>query len=85
MTATRMRLLAASIGALLAMDAASLAQSRDQVAPQRRAQTVRPRIRIPASPQIYYRECVDGYRQVWRPYWNETVIMPYMYCHWVPG
>ena len=41
-----------------------------------------PRIEVyPGRP--LHRECVDGYREVWRPYWGTTVVMPYMRCRWV--
>jgi hypothetical protein len=42
----------------------------------------RPRIEVTPSYR-FYRECVDGYRLVPRPAWGETVIMPFMHCHWV--
>ncbi len=80
-----MGMVAATIGMLLTADAQAVAQSRDDRShPTPAARVVRPRIHIPAGRQ-FYRECVDGYRQVWRPYWHETVIMPYMECHWVSG
>jgi hypothetical protein len=45
-----------------------------------------PRPRIEVTPGYrFYRECVDGYRQVPRPAWGETVIMPFMHCRWVRG
>ena len=85
MRRTRMGIVAATIGALLAADAQALAQSRDDTRhPAPAVRPVRPRIHIPAGRQ-FYRECVDGYREVWRPYWHETVIMPFMECHWVSG
>lgn len=44
----------------------------------------RPRIEVyPGRP--LHRECVDGYREVWRPYWGTTVVTPYMRCRWVRG
>ena len=44
----------------------------------------RPRIEVyPGRP--LHRECVDGYREVWRPYWGTSVVMPYMRCWWVRG
>ena len=44
----------------------------------------RPRIEVyPGRP--LHRECVDGYREVWRPYWGTTVVMPYLRCWWVRG
>jgi hypothetical protein len=53
-------------------------------APPRRVVRTRPRIEVyPARPT--HRECVDGYREVWRPYWGTTVVMPYMRCWWVRG
>jgi hypothetical protein len=48
--------------------------------------TVRTRRRIEVHPgRLLYRECVDGYREVWRPYWGTSVVMPYMRCWWVRG
>jgi hypothetical protein len=44
----------------------------------------RPRIEVTPGYR-FYRDCVDGYRLVPRPAWGETVIMPYMHCHWVRG
>ncbi len=42
--------------------------------------------RIEVHPgRLLYRECVDGYREVWRPYWGTSVVMPYMRCWWVRG
>lgn len=45
---------------------------------------VRPRIEVTPGYR-FYRECVDEYRLVPRPAWGETVIMPFMHCHWVRG
>ena len=48
--------------------------------------TVRTRPRIEVYPgRPLHRECVDGYREVWRPYWGTSVVMPYMRCWWVRG
>jgi len=48
------------------------------------ARRTRPYIEIrPDRPA--HRECVDGYRQVWRPHWGTYVVMPYMRCWWVRG
>ena len=53
-------------------------------APPGRVVRTRPRIEVyPGRP--VHRECVDGYREVWRPYWGTTVVMPYMRCWWVRG
>src|SRR5712691_11634420 len=50
------------------------------------AQARRPRPRIEIRPRpALYRECVDGYRVVPRPYWGTNVVMPYMRCWWVRG
>jgi hypothetical protein len=70
----------AMIAALAVLFAApSLAQ--DGPAAQRHA---RPRIEV--TPEYhFYRTCVDGYRLVPRPAWGETVVMPYIHCHWVRG
>ena len=52
--------------------------------PPRRVVRTRPRIEVyPGQP--LHRECVDGYREVWRPYWGTSVVMPYMRCWWVRG
>jgi hypothetical protein len=60
-----------------------LAQAAEPAPPPRVVRT-RPRIEVyPARPA--HRECVDGYREVWRPYWGTTVVMPYMRCWWVRG
>jgi len=60
-----------------------LAQAAEPAPPARVVRT-RPRIEVyPARP--VHRECVDGYREVWRPYWGTTVVMPYMHCWWVRG
>jgi hypothetical protein len=60
-----------------------LAQAAEPAPPPRVVRT-RPRIEVyPARPT--HRECVDGYREVWRPYWGTTVVMPYMRCWWVRG
>lgn len=48
------------------------------------ARRVRPRIEIYPSRPLY-RQCVDGYRQVWRPYWGTYVVTPYQRCWWVRG
>jgi hypothetical protein len=45
--------------------------------------TQRPRVEIRPG-RLYHRECVDGYREVVRPYWGK-VVMPYMRCWWVRG
>ena len=60
-----------------------LAQAVPESPPRRVART-RPRIEVYPS-QLLHRECVDGYREVWRPYWGTTVVMPYMRCWWVRG
>jgi len=52
--------------------------------PPRRTVRTRPRIEVHPG-RLLYRECVDGYREVWRPYWGTTVVMPYMHCWWVRG
>jgi hypothetical protein len=52
--------------------------------PPRRVVRARPRIEVYPS-RLLHRECVDGYREVWRPYWGTTVVMPYMRCWWVRG
>ncbi len=56
-----------------------------QAAPEPpRVVRARPRIEVyPGRP--LHRECVDGYREVWRPYWGTSVVMPYMHCWWVRG
>jgi hypothetical protein len=60
-----------------------LAQALPEPPPRR---TVRTRPRIEVHPgRLLYRECVDGYREVWRPYWGTSVVMPYMRCWWVRG
>jgi len=60
-----------------------LAQTVPEPPPRR---TVRTRPRIEVHPgRLLYRECVDGYREVWRPYWGTSVVMPYMRCWWVRG
>ena len=60
---------------------ASLADSVDAAAQPRRT---RPYIEIRPD-RLGHRECVDGYRQVWRPGWGTYVVMPYMRCWWVRG
>ena len=52
--------------------------------PPRRVVRTRPRIEVNPG-HLLYRECVDGYREVWRPYWGTSVVMPYMRCWWVRG
>ncbi len=52
--------------------------------PPRRTVRARPRIEVHPG-RLLYRECVDGYREVWRPYWGTSVVMPYMRCWWVRG
>ena len=70
---------------LLSGDGAGVAQSHDQGRPPaRHVARTRPRVHVTPG-QPLYRQCVDGYREVWRPYWGETVIMPYMHCWWVRG
>jgi hypothetical protein len=60
-----------------------LAQATESSPPRR---VVRSRPRIEVTPgRLLHRECVDGYREVWRPYWGTTVVMPYMRCWWVRG
>ena len=60
-----------------------LAQAVPESRPRR---VVRTRPRIEVNPgRLLYRECVDGYREVWRPYWGTSVVMPYMRCWWVRG
>jgi hypothetical protein len=45
---------------------------------------LRPRIEV--YPQSrFHRECVGGFREVWRPYWGGNVIMPLERCWWVRG
>jgi len=53
-------------------------------APAHRVVHARPRIEVRPG-RLLYRECVDGYREVWRPYWGTSVVMPYMRCWWVRG
>jgi hypothetical protein len=60
-----------------------MAQAAPESPPRRVART-RPRIEVNPG-RLLYRECVDGYREVWRPYWGTTVVMPYMRCWWVRG
>ncbi len=60
-----------------------VAQAIPESPPRRTART-RPRIEVHPG-RLLYRECVDGYREVWRPYWGTTVVMPYMRCWWVRG
>jgi hypothetical protein len=62
-------------------DHAAQARATDFSAQTRR---VRPRIEVRPG-RTLYRECVDGYREVPRPYWGTTVVMPYMRCWWVRG
>ncbi|HYS47748.1 MAG TPA: hypothetical protein VEM36_03115 [Xanthobacteraceae bacterium] len=62
-------------------DGGTQARATDFSAQVRR---VRPRIEIRPRPALY-RECVDGYRVVPRPYWGTNVVMPYMRCWWVRG
>jgi hypothetical protein len=52
--------------------------------PPRRVVRSRPRIEVHPG-RLLYRECVDAYREVWRPYWGTSVVMPYMRCWWVRG
>ncbi len=52
--------------------------------PSHRIARVRPRIEVSPN-RLLYRQCVDGYREVWRPYWGGKVVMPYMHCWWVRG
>ena len=60
-----------------------VAQAAPEAPPPR---TIRARPRIEVHPgRLLYRQCVDGYREVWRPYWGTTVVMPYMRCWWVRG
>jgi hypothetical protein len=60
-----------------------LAQAATEQPPRRVVRT-RPRIEVyPGRP--LHRECVDGYREVWRPHWGTTVVMPFMRCWWVRG
>ncbi|TMJ30779.1 MAG: hypothetical protein E6G88_06920 [Alphaproteobacteria bacterium] len=60
-----------------------LAQAVPEQPPRRTVRT-RPRIEIHPG-RLLHRECVDGYREVWRPYWGTSVVMPYMRCWWVRG
>jgi len=66
---------------------AAVAQSGDDAAAQRPThRVVRARPRIEVTPDhLLYRQCVDGYHEVWRPYWGGKVVMPYMHCWWVRG
>jgi hypothetical protein len=67
--------------------AASVGELRVAQAPEsppRRVVRTRPRIEVNPG-RLFYRECVDGYREVWRPYWGTSVVMPYMRCWWVRG
>src|SRR5260370_29810501 len=52
--------------------------------PPRRTVRTRPRIEVHPG-RLLYRECVDGYREVWRPDWGTSVVMAYMRCWWVRG
>jgi hypothetical protein len=67
----------------------ALAQTTDagtQLAPAIQPQRTRPRPRIIITPgHHFYRQCVDGYREVWAPYARGTVVMPYLHCWWVRG
>ena len=57
-----------------------------QVLPEASPRPVRARPRIEVRPgRLLYRQCVDDYREVWRPYWGTSVVMPYMRCWWVRG
>jgi hypothetical protein len=85
MQVARGAIVAAAVAALVAGNvAAAFAQNRDGPLQPPPSPHGRQRIHIPAGRQ-FYRECVDGYREIWRPYWHETVIMPYLECHWVNG
>jgi len=83
----RITILAMALGVVLAAERPGFAQSPDDATVRptpRRVVRERPRIEVPSG-RLLYRECVDGYRLVPRPYWGETVIMPYMHCRWVRG
>src|SRR5262245_56857627 len=89
--------LALAIFATMSANGADAAEADRAVPPAvlRLAQAAEPAppprvVRTRASIEVYparpaHRECVDGYREVWRPYWGTTVVMPYMHCWWVPG
>jgi hypothetical protein len=80
-------LISASSNAAEGGRAASAGEMRlAQAAPEPPRRVVRARPRIEVRPgRLLYRECVDGYREVWRPYWGTTVVTPYMRCWWVRG
>jgi hypothetical protein len=65
-----------------ASGALRVAQAALEAPPPRRIVRTRPRIEVRPG-RLLYRECVDGYREVWRPYWGTSVVMPYMRCWWV--
>jgi hypothetical protein len=79
--------LAASIASAAETDRMSAGELRlAQVLPEASTRPVRARPRIEVRPgRLLYRQCVDGYREVWRPYWGTSVVMPYMRCWWVRG
>jgi hypothetical protein len=84
---------AAALGLALWAVAPAAAQSVDPDDPglyaprsARSAAARRARQRIEIRPgRLLYRECVDGYREIWRPGWGTTVVTPWMRCHWVRG
>jgi hypothetical protein len=61
-----------------------VAQATAESPPPRRVVRSRPRVEVTPG-RLLHRECVDGYREVWRPYWGTSVVMPYMRCWWVRG
>ena len=65
---------------------AAIAQSDDDAPaarPPHRVVRARPRIEVTPD-RLLYRQCVDGFHEVWQPYWGK-VVMPYMHCWWVRG
>jgi hypothetical protein len=61
-----------------------LVQAAEPTASYRSRPRVRPRIEVYPE-RGYHRECVGGFREVWRPYWGGNVIMPFERCWWVRG
>jgi hypothetical protein len=75
---------AVAIGAILIDAAPASAAARATEWSSQNTQRPRPRVEIRPG-RLYYRQCVDGLHQVYRPYWGRTVVMPYMRCWWVRG
>ena len=81
-------LAAGLLGALLYGVSPAMVHAQSDGALERapRQRVAPPRQRIIITPSYnFHRQCTGGYREVYRPFWHETVVTPTLQCSWVRG